>query len=317
MDMSSERVYPLDSDALELFALKGAYGWFPAGNVNGVKVRRVMQIIRDFAKVPFKELRICDFGCGDGVYAIESALRGADVVAFDGRTERMEAGVKLARRLGLGNLKFEQADIRDVTVPSHGRADVILFLGILYHLDDCDVFSVLRNIYEMCEQFVIIDTHIALKAEYHAEHNGKSYEGMKVREHADDDSDEVRRGRVGASLDNPVSFWFTRVSLCQALIDVGFTVVCECHAPLEPSKPANRVTIIATKGEPVLLSSYPWVNNKTEDEIRHFLSKFDQQSETQPAKASQSSAKQLAKSVINVVLRPLGVEIRRREIDPS
>jgi SAM-dependent methyltransferase len=276
-----------------------------------------MQIIRDFAKVPFKELRICDFGCGEGVYAVESALRGADVVAFDGRTERMEAGVNLARRLGLGNLKFEQVDIRDVTVRSHGRADVILFLGILYHLDDCDVFSVLRNIYEMCEQFVIVDTHIALKAEYRAKHNGKSYEGMKVREHADDDSSEIRKGRVGASLDNPLSFWFTRVSLCRALIDVGFTSVCECHVPLEPSKPANRVTIIATKGELVQLSSYPWVNNKTEDEISRCLSKFDQQSETQLAKASQFTAKQLLKSALDVVLRPLGLEIRRREIDPS
>jgi hypothetical protein len=169
----------------------------------------------------------------------------------------------------------------------------------------------------MCGQFVIIDTHIALTTECHAEHNGKSYEGMKVREHADDDSDEVRRGRVGASLDNPLSFWFTRVSLCRALIDAGFTAVCECHAPLEPSKPANRVTIIATKGEPVQLSSYPWVNNKTEEEIEAFLSKFDQQSETQPANVSQSSARQLAKSMINVVLRPLGVEIRRRDNEPS
>jgi SAM-dependent methyltransferase len=315
--MSSERVYPLDSEALALFEAKGASGWFPAGNVNGVKVRRVMQIIRDFAKVPFEQLRIFDFACGEGVYAIESALRRADVVAFDGRIERMEAGASLARRLGLENLKFEQADVRDITVDSHGRADVVLFLGILYHLDDRDIFPVLRNIYGMCGHLVIIDTHIALKADYRAEHNGKHYEGMKLREHADDDSEEVRRSRVGASLDNPLSFWFTRASLCRALLDVGFTSVCECHAPLEPTKPAGRITVIASKGEPVQLSSYPWVNDKTEDEIGCFLSEPDRQSQMQPVEPAGSSARQLAKSAINVVLRPLGFEIRRRAIDAS
>jgi hypothetical protein len=74
--------------------------------------------------------------------------------------------------------------------------------------------------------------------------------------------------RVGASLDNPLSFWFSRLSLSRALVDTGFTSVCECHVPLEPTKPANRTTIIAAKGEPVMLSAYPWVNNKTEEEIR-------------------------------------------------
>jgi hypothetical protein len=42
-----------------------------------------MQLIRDFAKAPFNELRILDFACGEGVYAIEAALRCANVVAFD------------------------------------------------------------------------------------------------------------------------------------------------------------------------------------------------------------------------------------------
>ena len=44
--MISERVHPLDAQALALFEAKGTHGWFPAGNVNGVKVRRIMQIIR-------------------------------------------------------------------------------------------------------------------------------------------------------------------------------------------------------------------------------------------------------------------------------
>src|SRR4030042_3548360 len=119
--MSSERIFPLDQDILELFALKGTKGGCGTpqiSNANGLKVRRVMQLIRDFSKKPFDQLHILDLACGEGVYAIEAALRGAEVRALDARTERMSEGMKVAERLGLKSLCFEQADIRTVTMGS-------------------------------------------------------------------------------------------------------------------------------------------------------------------------------------------------------
>jgi SAM-dependent methyltransferase len=311
--MASERAYTLGPDTLRRFTRKGTEGWYPAGNVNGVKVRRVMQLIRDLAKVPFNELRIRDFACGEGVYAIEAALRGANVLAFDGRAERMDEGIDLARRLGLANVTFEQADVRNVTAGSHGRADIILFLGILYHLDDRDALSVLQNIYDQCEHLVIIDTHVAPEGRYEVEHNGRRYQGVKVREHADDDAPEIRSARLGASMDNPFSFWFTRESLCRVLHDVGFTSVCECQVPLEPVKPSNRVTLIASKGEVVKLSSYPWVNDKTEEEISQILTDAPASPAGQRANSDHPRIKQRAKSMINGLLRPFGIEIRRTD----
>jgi hypothetical protein len=156
--------------------------------------------------------------------------------------------------------------------------DVIFFLGILYHLDYEDVIPVLNNLHEMCQKFVIIDTHIALRAQHSVQHNGKSYDGLRRREHADTDSEEVRRSRLGASLDNPFSFWFTRESLFRLLNYVGFTCVRECIAPLEPGKPEDRITIVATKGKRVKLSSYPWVNDKTEDDIKRLVNELEPRS---------------------------------------
>ncbi|MBC8469696.1 MAG: class I SAM-dependent methyltransferase [Planctomycetes bacterium] len=300
--MSSEHVYLLDTEALDSFALKGR-STPQIANANGLTVRRVMQIIRDTAKLPFDQLRILDFACGEGVYAIEAALRGSEVVAFDVRNERMDEGVKVKERFGLDNLRFEQTDIRNVDVGSYGGADVVLFLGILYHLHHRDVFKVVRNIYDMCRQFVIIDTHIALHGRIKIEHDGRSYEGRQYREHADDDPEEVRRSRLLASLDNSLSFWFTKESLFRLLNDVGFTSVFECNVPLEPFKLENRITIIAYKGEPVKVSSYPWVNDKTEDQIRevvslnHTLSHF--------------GVKQFVKTAVNGVLHRFGLELRR------
>lgn len=311
--MSLERIFPLDRETIEMFALKGIKvddGKPPISNANGVNVRRVMQLISDFSKKPFDHLRILDLACGEGVYAIEAALRGAEVRALDARTERMSGGAKAAERNGLGNLFFEQTDVRNVNVSSHGSVDIVLFLGILYHLDQKDIFPVLKNIYEMCSQFVIIDTHISLNGLVTIKYDGKSYEGKQWREHADDDPEEVRRSRLQASIDNPLAFWFTKKSLFKLLLDVGFTSVCECNVPLEPFKSVDRITIIAVKGEPVKVSSYPWVNDKTEDEIEHILAEnlkagYLKYGETKPG------LKQLGKSIINRALRTFGLEIRR------
>ncbi len=272
--MSREQALPLDQGTVDFFALKGTHVGCTVpqtNNINGLKVRRVMQLIRDFSKKPLDQIRILDLACGEGVYSIEAALRGARVMGVDARTERMNEGAKVAQRLGLNNIRFEQCDVRNVAARSHGKVDVVLFLGILYHLDQRDVFPVLENIFEMCEQFLIIDTHIALQNRVQIEHEGRIYEGEHYREHDTSDSEAVRKSRLMASVDNPTSFWFTRESLYRLLHDVGFTSVCECYVPLEPFKPDNRVTLIAAKGEPVQLSSYPWVNGKTEAQIESLV----------------------------------------------
>ena len=58
----------------------------------------------------------------------------------------------------------------------------------------------------------------------------------------------------------------------RALHDVGFGPVAECHAPPEPGKPENRITLAALKGERESISTYPWINgNKEEEEIERRL----------------------------------------------
>jgi SAM-dependent methyltransferase len=264
----------LDDEALELFARKGREGG-PAvpqvGEANAVKVRRVTQITSDLAGRPFSELRILDLGCGEGVYAVEAALRGAEVVAVDARTERMRAGAACAERHGLQNVTFKHEDVRGVRRAIHGEFDVVYCLGILYHLDAPNVFSVLENIHELCCGMLIVDTRITVDPDLEVTHGDHRYEGERFREHDDDDSSEDRRSRVLKSIDNTFSFLFTRASLVRVLHDVGFSSVFECHAPPEPLKAPDRISVVARAGHPVTISTYPWVNGMTEAEIAQRL----------------------------------------------
>lgn len=272
--MTEECVRKLDADALELFARKGTEGGpdVPqAGQMNAVKVRRIMQITRDLTPRPFAELRVLDLGCGEGVYAIEAGVRGAEVVALDARTRRMNQGAACAARHNLGTVQFVQEDVRSVTREAFGSFDVVYFLGLMYHLDAPDVFPVLEKIHDLCTGLLVVDTLISLTEEDRVEWRGQAYHGRRCREHDDGDTDEVRRSRVLKSIDNTFSFRFTRESLLRALHDVGFTSVYECHVPFEPGKAADRITLAALKGTPVLLSTYPWVNHMSEVEIERAI----------------------------------------------
>jgi SAM-dependent methyltransferase len=276
--MNEKTIPSVDADALALFARKGREGGpnVPqAGLANGVKVRRVMQSIADLAGKPFDRLRILDLGCGEGVYAIEAALHGAEVLAVDARRARMDQGAEIARRHGLDNVAFVQSDARTLSPETHGIFDVVLFLGLLYHLDAPELFPMLENVYEMCGRLLLIDTLVALEPKEHFDWKGQSYEGLRWRAHEDDDPPEVRMGRLLRSIDSTFAFRLTPESLHRALHAVGFSSVYGCHVPFEPGKADDRLTLAAVKGSPVRLSTYPWVNGKDEAEIRETLVRSD------------------------------------------
>jgi 2-polyprenyl-3-methyl-5-hydroxy-6-metoxy-1,4-benzoquinol methylase len=314
--MSPEVLHALAPDMLELFARKGVEGGAQipqTGNANGVKVRRITQLLLDLVAQPVEELSVLDLACGEGVYAIEAALRGARVLAVDARSERMSHGARFAERLGLTNLKFEQNDVRKISVESHGEFDVVYFLGILYHLDVPDVFQVMEQVHGLCRGWLLIDTHISLNPLEQCSYQERVYSGTKVREHADEHSATARRAKVMASLDNTFAFHFDRSSLIRLLVDIGFTTVVECKAPLEPGKPANRITLAVKKGRPVIVSTYPWVNGRTEDEIERWLRAEQPLSFTRSPQPTGLKAlfNYALRRFVNYALRRFGLEIRR------
>ena len=286
----TDPVAQLDSEAIALFARKGLEagpGTPQIGEANGLKVRRVMQITRDLGGQPFGRMRILDLGCGEGVYAIEAALRGAEVVALDARTERMDDGAACAARHGLRGVTFRQQDVRRVNRETEGEFDVVFCLGLLYHLDVPDVFDLLESVHGLCRRLLVVDTKITLEPDFEAPYRNATYEGRRIREHEDADPAEVRRSRLLRSIDNTFAFRFTRASLARALHDVGFSSVFECHAPPEPGKSNDRVTVVALKGERVAIATYPWVNDRSEPEIARQVASGNFSAHREPNSSSQ------------------------------
>jgi SAM-dependent methyltransferase len=221
----------------------------PAPTGDEQKLRRVLQLVSDLAQRPIDELRVLDLACLEGMYALEFAARGAQVVAIEGREANLAKAHFAAEALGIEGVDFQLGDVRDLDPARHGTFDVILCLGILYHLDAPDVFNFVTAMRRVCTDLLVVDTHASPVPRESRTHDGVTYFGESLFEHDDAASEDERLEAVWSSLDNPKAFAPTRASLLNLLAVNGFSSVHECLLPPEPDKPRDRITYVARAGE--------------------------------------------------------------------
>ncbi|MBL8231895.1 MAG: DUF1698 domain-containing protein [Bryobacterales bacterium] len=75
--------------------------------------------------------RILDIGTWDGFFAFEMERRGADVVAID-NTE--VENFSMARELLGAKAEYRVQDVYELTPERNGYFDIVIFMGVLYHL---------------------------------------------------------------------------------------------------------------------------------------------------------------------------------------
>lgn len=216
------------------------------------RVARVVQLAEDVLG-PCDGLRVLDLACLEGLYSVEFALRGAQVVGIEGREANLAKARFAQEALALDRLELVLDDVRNLRRERYGSFDLVLCIGILYHLDAADVVALLEQIGAVCTRMALVDTHVALAPRSTRSRGGLDLSGVAVLEHAPEMSREEREGRVWASLDNTLSFWPTEPSLLRLLGVSGFTSVAEAKVPAVAGVPPDRRTYVALKGESVRL----------------------------------------------------------------
>jgi 2-polyprenyl-3-methyl-5-hydroxy-6-metoxy-1,4-benzoquinol methylase len=98
-----------------------------------------------------KEGKILDMGCGFGLFSLFLALRSPERRLFgvDLSARRIEAARGAAKRLGLENVRFETADVRDYRV--EGDWDGIFTLDLLHHVPP----SSRRDFLKICRERLV------------------------------------------------------------------------------------------------------------------------------------------------------------------
>ena len=139
--------------------------------------RRVIQATCDLARRPLTGLRILDLACAHGAYSIELAAQGARLLGIEGREAWLEQAHRLKQDASLSNVEFVQDDVRNLSKEKYGEFDIVLCLGILYHLDAPDVFDFVSKVAEVCREFAIFETHFARTPALSHEWQGNRYWG--------------------------------------------------------------------------------------------------------------------------------------------
>ena len=109
---------------------------------------------------------VLDIGAWDGFFSFEAERRGADrVLATDwfcwgGPGWGTKAGFDLARRALGSRVEDREIDVLDISPDSVGTFDVVLFLGVLYHMRH--PLLALEKVYSVTKKMVILETGVDL-----------------------------------------------------------------------------------------------------------------------------------------------------------
>lgn len=239
-----------------------------ADYTGGTRMRRIVQLTEDVAGRRLEGVKILDLGCLEGMISVALARRGAVVLGIEAREANLARACFARDALNLANLEFARDDVRNLSLQKYGSWEIVLCLGILYHLPGPDVFDLVGRVLEVTGRAAIIDTHVSghdvnrklLGPPVAYAHGGNTYRGRDYREFDPESRHEDRLKAVWSSLDGRPSFWPTKASLFNLLERTGFSSVMEVRMPVWRGMPADRITLVAVKGsavDPTPLEPFP------------------------------------------------------------
>lgn len=108
------------------------------------------------------EVRVLDIGCHEGWFATQLAARGAgEVVAIEPALDRLSRARGIVEASGL-NVQLSDRSLFDLERDKEGPFDIVLFLGLLYHLDN--PVQALARVFELTRDLCVIETQVARAA---------------------------------------------------------------------------------------------------------------------------------------------------------
>lgn len=124
------------------------------------RFRHMMPYLLSAHHGAFHGKRVLDIACNSGFWSIQCALLGAEVVGCDARPELIEQANLLKSIVGLSNVTFRELHFGNMTPQALGGTfDIVLKLGILYHLPS--PLEALQRTIAMTQSHILLDTTVA------------------------------------------------------------------------------------------------------------------------------------------------------------
>jgi tRNA (mo5U34)-methyltransferase len=133
-----------------------------------IKTNKLLQMEFDafFAGIDLHGRSVLDIGAWDGAFSFEAKRRGAARVLATDRwawthSQALEHFLYVRRDLRLDDVDYQIIDIPQLSKQTVGTFDVVLFLGVFYHLRE--PISVLDRLAEIATDVLILESHLAVE----------------------------------------------------------------------------------------------------------------------------------------------------------
>lgn len=131
------------------------------GRLDPVHATRLEMIDRALAPLgpDLSGLTAIDLACHQGYFALELAGRGLDrVLGIDVRPEHVADASLMAEIRGQNNFKASVGDVDALSADELGRFDVVLMLGLIYHLEN--PVGAIRLAHALTRRVCVLETQV-------------------------------------------------------------------------------------------------------------------------------------------------------------
>jgi len=104
----------------------------------------------------YSDRTVLDIGASDGFFTRQATLRGADVTAVDFRAKNGHGFGVMEQVMGR-TFPYIHANVLELDTGKLGTFDIVLFLGVLYHLPD--MICALHKVRALCGETLFLETH--------------------------------------------------------------------------------------------------------------------------------------------------------------
>ena len=163
-------------------------------------------------------MSVLDIGAWDGVFSFEAERRGAsrvlatDSYCWNGEGWGTKEGFDTARRILGSRVEDFEIDVMDLSPERVGTFDVVLFVGVLYHLRH--PLLALERVASVSADLLVFDSHTAMAEERRPVM--LFYPGTELN-------------------DDPTNWWGPNPAVVEAMLrDVGFRQIDRKHPELIP-----------------------------------------------------------------------------------
>jgi hypothetical protein len=102
---------------------------------------------------------VIDIACHQGWFSTQLAQMGArDVLAVDARAEHVADATLIRDALDLKNMRVSQSDVHALSPETQGTFDIVLMLGLIYHLEN--PVGALRVARALTKRICLVETQI-------------------------------------------------------------------------------------------------------------------------------------------------------------